>query len=161
MSETALLDVDQRGVATLTLNRPEVHNAFDDQMICGLTDQLRRLGGDPECRVVVLTGQGSSFSAGADLKLFADGDPETAAKSADGTGNAQDQNAVGRGREECRPREPVTGRGSPVGQDVSASDARISTTVAAMIPLTVPKISDAVINGGTRPNRAVWGMNNV
>ena len=57
--------------------------------------------------------------------------------------------------------EPVTGRGSPVGQDVSASDARISTTVAAMIPLTVPKISDAVINGGTRPNRAVWGMNNV
>lgn len=55
------------GVITLTLNRPEVHNAFDDELICGLTDQLRRLGDDPECRVVVLTGQGASFSAGADL----------------------------------------------------------------------------------------------
>lgn len=55
------------GIVTLTLNRPEVHNAFDDQLICGMTDQLRRLGDDPECRVVVLTGQGPSFSAGADL----------------------------------------------------------------------------------------------
>lgn len=55
------------GIVTLTLNRPEVHNAFDDHLVCGLTDQLNRLGDDPECRVLVLTGQGASFSAGADL----------------------------------------------------------------------------------------------
>lgn len=55
------------GVVTLTLNRPEVHNAFDDELICGLTDTLRQLGNDRSVRVVVLTGNGPSFSAGADL----------------------------------------------------------------------------------------------
>lgn len=55
------------GVVTLTLNRPEVHNAFDDELIACLTETLRRLGSDPQTRVVVLTGNGESFSAGADL----------------------------------------------------------------------------------------------
>jgi methylglutaconyl-CoA hydratase len=58
---------DENGVVTLTLNRPEVHNAFDDTLIGGLTDVLRRLGADRQTRAVVLTGQGESFSAGADL----------------------------------------------------------------------------------------------
>ncbi|MEM1412513.1 MAG: enoyl-CoA hydratase-related protein [Pseudomonadota bacterium] len=55
------------GVVSLTLNRPEVHNAFDDELICGLTDTLKQLGDDPQTRAVVLTGNGKSFSAGADL----------------------------------------------------------------------------------------------
>jgi methylglutaconyl-CoA hydratase len=55
------------GVVTLTLNRPGVHNAFDDELIVGLTDALLRLGKDPATRAVVLTGAGQSFSAGADL----------------------------------------------------------------------------------------------
>jgi methylglutaconyl-CoA hydratase len=58
---------DENGVVTLTLNRPEVHNAFDDQLICGLSDILRKLGADNETRAIVLTGNGASFSAGADL----------------------------------------------------------------------------------------------
>jgi methylglutaconyl-CoA hydratase len=55
------------GVATLQLNRPEVHNAFDDQLIAQLTQRLRALDADPQVRVVVLAAEGKSFSAGADL----------------------------------------------------------------------------------------------
>jgi len=60
--------IDGRGVATLTLNRPEIHNAFDDALIAELAAALRRLGGDPGVRAVILAGSGRSFSAGADLE---------------------------------------------------------------------------------------------
>ncbi|MBI1920023.1 MAG: enoyl-CoA hydratase/isomerase family protein [Geobacter sp.] len=59
--------IDDRGVATLTMNRPEVHNAFDDALIAALTGELRRLEADDRVRVVVLAAAGRSFSAGADL----------------------------------------------------------------------------------------------
>lgn len=58
---------DQRGVATLTLDRPHIHNAFDDTMINGLTQTLRHLADDPSVRALVLAANGRSFSAGADL----------------------------------------------------------------------------------------------
>ncbi len=68
MSEpNILVSTDARGIATLALNRPAVHNAFDDRLIADLTASLRRLGGDAAVRVVVLTGSGESFSAGGDL----------------------------------------------------------------------------------------------
>lgn len=54
-------------VASVTLNRPEVHNAFDDALIAELATALERLGRDPGIRVVVLGGSGKNFSAGADL----------------------------------------------------------------------------------------------
>ncbi|MGQ0677953.1 MAG: enoyl-CoA hydratase-related protein [Rhodospirillales bacterium] len=62
-----LVSTDARGVATVTLNRPEIHNAFDDVLIAGLTAALNKLEADKSVRVVVLTGAGKSFSAGADL----------------------------------------------------------------------------------------------
>ena len=62
-----LVSTDARGVATVTLNRPEVHNAFDDKLIAELTATLKKLDSDAAVRVVVLTGAGKSFSAGADL----------------------------------------------------------------------------------------------
>lgn len=55
------------GVATLRMNRPDVHNAFDDALIAALTAELRRLEQLPEARVIVLAANGKSFSAGADL----------------------------------------------------------------------------------------------
>jgi methylglutaconyl-CoA hydratase len=55
------------GVVWLTLDRPEIHNAFDDRLIAELTAGLARLGAEDAVRVVVLTGAGRSFSAGADL----------------------------------------------------------------------------------------------
>ena len=54
-------------VARVTLNRPQLHNAFDEALIAGLTRRLRALGEDAAVRVVVLAGAGKSFSAGADL----------------------------------------------------------------------------------------------
>jgi methylglutaconyl-CoA hydratase len=68
MSEPSVtVNIDERGVATLMLNRPQVHNAFDDRLIAGLTHELRELERDAHVRVVVLGGEGKSFSAGADL----------------------------------------------------------------------------------------------
>lgn len=61
------VSVDERGVAQVLLNRPEVHNAMDAAMIAELTAAATRLGRDPAVRVVVLTGAGGSFCAGGDL----------------------------------------------------------------------------------------------
>lgn len=54
-------------VATLTLDRPAVHNAFNAELVAELTAALARVGADPEVRVVVLAAEGKSFSAGADV----------------------------------------------------------------------------------------------
>ena len=68
MSEQSVsVVIDERGVATLTMNRPQVHNAFDDRLIAGLTHELRELEHNARVRVVVLAAEGKSFSAGADL----------------------------------------------------------------------------------------------
>ncbi|MGI9500649.1 MAG: enoyl-CoA hydratase-related protein, partial [Geminicoccaceae bacterium] len=55
------------GVAVITLDRPEIHNAFDDRLIATLTQALTTIGADDRVRAVLLTGRGKSFSAGADL----------------------------------------------------------------------------------------------
>lgn len=54
-------------VANICLNRPEVHNAFNDELIKDLTKELRRINSDESIRVVILSGKGKSFCAGADL----------------------------------------------------------------------------------------------
>lgn len=64
---TILIHNDENGRATLTLNRPELHNAFDDNLIVALITALKRLEVDETVRVVQLAGSGKSFSAGADL----------------------------------------------------------------------------------------------
>lgn len=66
MSEAVLVAVAD-GVATITLNRAQVHNAFDDALIADLTAALSDCERNPAVRAVVLTGAGASFSAGADL----------------------------------------------------------------------------------------------
>jgi methylglutaconyl-CoA hydratase len=66
MSDTLLVSI-QNGRADVILNRPEIHNAFDEALIADLTDLLARLGSDDAVRAVVLSGSGKSFSAGGDL----------------------------------------------------------------------------------------------
>jgi methylglutaconyl-CoA hydratase len=66
MTDAVLVDID-REVGIVTLNRPDKHNAFDDALILALTQTLRDLEANPGVRVVVLSGMGKSFSAGADL----------------------------------------------------------------------------------------------
>ena len=59
--------IDHRGVATVTLNNPDKHNAFDDAIIAGLSEQFQQLANNDAVRIVVLASEGRSFSAGADL----------------------------------------------------------------------------------------------
>src|SRR2546425_5339647 len=54
-------------VATVTMVRPDVHNAFNEHLIAELHDAFRSLGSDEGVRVVIIAGEGKSFSAGADL----------------------------------------------------------------------------------------------
>ena len=68
MSDKVTSEVGSDGNATVTLNRPEVHNAFDPEMVAALTATLERLGTDPRVRAVVLRGSGKNFCAGADIE---------------------------------------------------------------------------------------------
>ena len=66
-----LLSVDDRNIATLSLHRPELHNAIDDTLALRLTRELKELGRDPAIRAVVLTGSGMNFSTGHDMQWLA------------------------------------------------------------------------------------------
>lgn len=66
-NQPLLIDIDPRGVATVTLNRPEKHNAFDDALIAALSQCFSELNDDPKVRALVLTANGRNFCAGADL----------------------------------------------------------------------------------------------
>jgi len=65
--QTIQSTIDDRGVLSITMNRPEVHNAFDANMIRELTETLQTAAETDEVRIVVITGAGKCFSAGADL----------------------------------------------------------------------------------------------
>lgn len=73
MSEPHVLFALDGHVATVTLNRPEVRNALSSEMLVRMADAWARVDGDPEIRVVVVTGAGGNFCAGADLKAMAAG----------------------------------------------------------------------------------------
>ena len=67
MEQRLKTEIDDQGCATLCLNNPEQHNAFDDRLIAELTAALLNLRNDSRVRIVLLTASGKSFSAGADL----------------------------------------------------------------------------------------------
>lgn len=72
MSRTDSMDLikvnQQRGIVTVTLNAPEVRNAFDDKMIARLLQALEIIKQDPKCRALILMGEGEHFSAGANIQ---------------------------------------------------------------------------------------------
>ena len=67
MAYSTLLYEKSEGVATITFNRPERSNAFDDAMIAETIDALKNVERDAEVRAIVLTGAGKNFCAGQDL----------------------------------------------------------------------------------------------
>src|ERR1700761_7683555 len=74
-----LLVTDDRGVATVTLNRPHVGNAYNAEMLQALIDGLAALERDPAVRCLVIRGAGRHFQAGADIRWLgevADYQPE-------------------------------------------------------------------------------------
>lgn len=64
---TILFEKYENGIATITFNRPRVHNAFNEQMIEDLTSAFNDLHKSDDIRMIVISGAGKSFSAGADL----------------------------------------------------------------------------------------------
>jgi 2-(1,2-epoxy-1,2-dihydrophenyl)acetyl-CoA isomerase len=71
MTYNCLLFEKKDNVTTITLNRPDVFNAFNDEQSYELQDALKQAKRDPETRVVVLTGAGKAFCSGQDLKAIA------------------------------------------------------------------------------------------
>lgn len=68
MGET-MIEIERRSAAAwVWLNRPELHNALNEELIRELTDAFRVLGSDADVRVIVLSGRGRSFCAGADIE---------------------------------------------------------------------------------------------
>lgn len=65
-----LLSIDRRGVARVTLNRPERRNALDEALISGARDALARLAAEPGIRAIVLSGAGEAFCAGEDIGMM-------------------------------------------------------------------------------------------
>jgi len=65
--QTIQTNLSSSGVLTVTMNRPEVHNAFDSTMIRELTETLQDAAAIDDVRILVITGAGSCFSAGADI----------------------------------------------------------------------------------------------
>lgn len=65
--ETLTIAINESGVARVTLNRPEVKNAFNEQLIAEIAEAMNKLSGDANVRAVVLQGAGDAFCAGADL----------------------------------------------------------------------------------------------
>lgn len=73
MSEPVVLcHVDARGIARVTLNRPDKNNAYNAELVQALLDTFGGLGADPRVRVVVIRGNGRHFQAGADLNWLSD-----------------------------------------------------------------------------------------
>ena len=68
MTATVLTTIEPRGIATVMLNRPDKHNAFNAELITALHETLQQLEANTTVRAVVLTGAGKSFCAGGDLE---------------------------------------------------------------------------------------------
>ena len=66
-----LSSIDLRGVATVTLNRPEVNNAYNAEVVAALITTFTELAADDSVRAIVIRGNGRHFQAGADLKWLA------------------------------------------------------------------------------------------
>ena len=65
--DTVINNIDSRGVARVTINNPDKHNAFDDQIIAQLTQAFKAIANNTDVRLMILDSAGKSFSAGADL----------------------------------------------------------------------------------------------
>ena len=83
MSYNNLLFTNEAGVATLTFNRPERLNALNAETMAEVAAVLEQTAGNPEIRVLLMTGQGRAFIAGADINEFLQFDPLTARQFAD------------------------------------------------------------------------------
>ncbi|HPE32622.1 MAG TPA: enoyl-CoA hydratase/isomerase family protein, partial [Parvularculaceae bacterium] len=81
--QVIITTIDSRGVARLTMNRPQLKNAFNEELIGGICDAMGRLNADQNVRAIVLTGAGDAFSAGGDLNMMRRAGEASAAENKD------------------------------------------------------------------------------
>jgi enoyl-CoA hydratase len=74
MAYDTIIFAHEAGVATITFNRPDKLNALNHEMLAEFADALAQVRGNPAVRVLLLTGAGRAFIAGADIKVFLDFD---------------------------------------------------------------------------------------
>ena len=67
MEQAIITNISDSGIATIRLNRPDVHNAFNDETIASLTNAIENLNHDEQIKVICVAANGKSFCAGADL----------------------------------------------------------------------------------------------
>ena len=154
MSEPVLWSVDGRGVATVTLNRPEVNNAYNDALIEGLLHAMDALSAQGGLRAVVLRGEGRHFQAGADLKWIR----SVAAQSAEENERASHATALAVRRLNALPLPTIAlvqggcfggGTGIVAACDVviAADNAQFSiaeTRWGLMAGIILPQLADAI-----------------
>ena len=96
MDSPVLYSLDADGIATITLNRPELRNPISDlDLIEALLDTLTKMEDDPKVRVAILTGAGAAFSAGGNLKIDMAAKQFTAHANVRESGNTHSVDAVG------------------------------------------------------------------
>lgn len=156
-----LLDIDERGVAFVTLNRPHVHNAMSAELIQEMQHICATIESDNRVRVVVLSGAGETFCAGGDLKWMESNITKTRAQRVEETGELANMLAALNGLS-----KPLIGRiqgpayGGGVGM-ISVCDISIGVDTAAFgltevkLGLTPATISPYVVKriGATHARR--------
>jgi 2-(1,2-epoxy-1,2-dihydrophenyl)acetyl-CoA isomerase len=148
MTYKCLLYEVKDGIATLTLNRPERLNALGDTLREDFHDAITRASGDPDVRVIVVTGAGKGFCAGGDVKAM------DAAREGRRERPLVEKIAPGRDRTLLAMREApqpilaaVNGAAAGAGMNLAlACDIRIASTTA--------KFSQAFVKRGLHPD---WG----
>ncbi len=73
MAEKTIIVEKKGNICNVTINRPEIMNAFNGAVGTGLEKALEKIRGDSKIRVVILQGAGENFSSGADMKLLYEG----------------------------------------------------------------------------------------
>jgi len=119
------------GIATITLNRPERMNAMTDGLMRGITEALVRVAKDQTVRVVVVTGAGRGFCAGADLAEVADGDKVAEVDKA--------------AKAEESPENPSNEQANASNQDSADGGDTFNTAMRSLMTCPVPTI--ARVNG--------------
>lgn len=156
-----LLNIDERGVAFVTLNRPHVHNAMSAELIQEMQHICATIESDHRVRVVVLSGAGETFCAGGDLKWMESNITKTRAQRVEETGELANMLAALNGLS-----KPLIGRiqgpayGGGVGM-ISVCDISIGVDTAAFgltevkLGLTPATISPYVVKriGATHARR--------
>ena len=148
MSYETLEIVREAGVATIWMNRPDVHNAFNAQLIADLTTACIALDADDTVRAVVLAGRGKSFSAGADLNWM-----KAAGEASEAENFADAMKLAGMLRTLAEMNKPTIARvhGAALGGGMGLAHEAVATEA---LDAKVKEVVAALLQGGPKSQAA-------